>query len=124
MPRVVHFELSADDPERAINFYRDVFGWKIEKWDSPQDYWLVMTGEQGTPGIDGGLMRRSDFNNGAPVINTIDVDSVDAVVARIEQNGGSVVAPKMAVHGVGYLAYCKDSEGNTFGVMQSDPSAG
>jgi len=121
MPRVIHFELTADDPERATQFYSKVFGWQIQKWDGPQDYWLITTGEVGTPGIDGAIMRRGDFS--APVVNTIDVPSVDEFVAKITANGGSVVAPKMPIPGIGYFAYCKDTEGNIFGVMQSDPSA-
>jgi len=121
MPRVIHFELTADDPERATQFYSKVFGWQIQKWEGPQDYWLITTGEVGTPGIDGAMMRRGDFS--APVVNTIDVPSVDEFVAKITANGGSVVAPKMPIPGIGYFAYCKDTEGNMFGVMQSDPSA-
>ena len=121
MPRVIHFELTADDPERATEFYSKVFGWQIQKWEGPQDYWLITTGEAGTLGIDGAIMRRGDFS--APVINTIDVPSVDEFVAKITANGGSVVAPKMPIPGIGYFAYCKDTEGNMFGVMQSDPSA-
>jgi hypothetical protein len=68
MPRVVHFELTADDPVRASEFYTNVFGWQIQKWDGPEDYWLVTTGGRETPGIDGGIMRRADFG-GASVIN-------------------------------------------------------
>ena len=58
MARVVHFELAADDPERAAKFYEGVFGWQIQKWDGPQDYWLATTGPKDTPGIDGAIMRR------------------------------------------------------------------
>ena len=46
MPRVVHFEISADDPERVVNFYKDAFGWNINKWEAPMDYWLVQTGKE------------------------------------------------------------------------------
>ena len=120
MPRVIHFELGADDPERAVKFYSDVFGWQIQKWDGPQDYWLITTGAVGTPGIDGAIMRREP---GMSTINTIGVDSVDDAVAKITARGGTVAAPKMAIPGVGYFAYCQDTEGNMFGVMQNDPSA-
>ena len=60
MPRVVHFELNADDPERASRFYQQVFGWQIRKWDGPVDYWLIMTGPDDEPGINGALMKRSE----------------------------------------------------------------
>ncbi|HEU5102611.1 MAG TPA: VOC family protein [Roseiflexaceae bacterium] len=121
MARVVHFELAADDPERAIQFYEKVFGWQIQKWDGPQDYWLATTGERGTPGIDGAIMRRDP--NMPAVVNTIDVASLDESLAKLTANGGTVVAPKMTIPGVGYMAYCQDTEGNTFGMMQADPAA-
>jgi len=60
MPRVVHFEFYVDDPERAVKFYQEVFGWKITKWEGPVDYWLVTTGEEGEPGIDGAIARRTN----------------------------------------------------------------
>ena len=50
MPRVIHFEIPTDDPERAAKFYRNVFGWEIQKWDGPVEYWLVTTGDEDQPG--------------------------------------------------------------------------
>lgn len=55
MSRVIHFDLSADDPERAARFYKSVFGWKVEKWQGPSDYWLMTTGDETEPGITGGV---------------------------------------------------------------------
>lgn len=121
MPRVVHFELVADEPERAVKFYDSVFGWKMHKWEGPQDYWLISTGEEGTLGINGGMTRRSEFMD--KTTNVVDVSSVDDYVEKIVENGGTVIAPKMAVPGVGYLAYCQDTENNIFGIMQNDPAA-
>ena len=120
MPRPVHFELPAQDADRAIRFYEGVFGWKFNKWEGPQPYWIVQTGEG--PGIDGGLMLR-EVGPGAGTVNTIDVASVDDSVAAIQAAGGEVVVPKMAIPGVGWLVYCRDTEGNVFGIMQSDPAA-
>lgn len=120
MPRVVHFEIPVDDPERAVAFYQDVFGWKIEKWDSPFDYWLVTTGAGEDPGIDGGITRRGDIG---VTTNTVDVDDIDKYVGRVVAAGGTVLAPKTAVPGVGYLAYCVDPDGNFFGLMQADENA-
>jgi len=85
------------------------------------DYWLITTGKEGEPGIDGGLGRRTEL--GAKTVNTIDVSSVDEFVKRVVENGGTVVVAKHAVPGVGWLAYFKDPEGNVFGMMQSDESA-
>ena len=116
MPRVVHFEINADDVGRAVQFYTDVFGWKAEKWDGPIEYWLIMTGE-GEPGIDGAISERQDPPEAT--VNMLDVNSVDEYVAKVLEHGGTVVVPKMAVPGVGWLAYCKDTEGNTLDTMTS-----
>ena len=121
MPRVVHFDVSADDVERAIRFYEDVFGWKIEKWSGPFDYWLVKTGESSEPGIDGGLAKRE--NPSDSITNIIDVPSVDEFSTKIAANGGKIVQPKMAIPGVGYLVTFKDTEGNMFSIMENDESA-
>ena len=119
--RVVHFELPADDPDRAAKFYADAFGWKVEKWGGPTDYWLVTTGEAPEPGIDGGIGRRQDADD--QITNTIDVPDLDAAVAAVEAAGGRITRARGPVPGVGWLAYAVDTEGNPFGMMQADESA-
>src|SRR5580693_6999300 len=81
MNRIVHFELPADNPERAVEFYKKAFGWQIQKWPGPQDYWLVTTGADGERGINGGILRRQ--HPGAGTCNTVSVESVDDAVAII-----------------------------------------
>ncbi|NPV62734.1 MAG: VOC family protein [Methanotrichaceae archaeon] len=119
MPRVIHFDIGVDQPERAVKFYSEVFGWKIQKWEGPMDYWLVHTGEG--PGIDGGMAKRTSPSQ--TTTNTIGVPSVDEYLVRIEKSGGKVVMPKTAIPGVGWFASCQDTEGNIFGIMQEDSSA-
>jgi predicted enzyme related to lactoylglutathione lyase len=119
MPRVVHFEISADDTERAKDFYSSVFGWHFQPFaGSDNDYHIVMTGEG--PGINGGMFKRR-----GPVghVNTIDVPSVDEFAAKVRESGGEVVMEKTPIPGVGWLVYCKDTEGSLFGIMQNDPAA-
>ena len=126
MPRVVHFEIHAGDPARAIKFYETMFDWKFEKWDGPMEYWMVTTGANDQPGINGGLMPRRGEIDGQAVIAyvcTIDVASVDDSTATVQSNGGQVVVPKMPIPGAGWLVYCKDTEGNIFGMMQADTNA-
>lgn len=118
MPRVIHFEIPAAEPERAIGFYRDTFGWEFSRWEGPRPYWLITSGPADQPGINGGLLVRE-----GPVVNTLDVPSVDDYVAKVEAHGGSVAVPKTPIPGVGWLVYCKDTEGNLFGMMQADPAA-
>lgn len=127
MPRVVHFEIHAGDCQRAVKFYKAVFGWEFQKWEGPAEYWMVMTGPNDQPGINGGLVQRRGEIDGQAVIAyvcTVDVSSVDDFVKTVESNSGQVVVPKMPIPGVGWLVYCKDTEGNIFGMMQSDVNAG
>ena len=121
MPRPVHFEIPAENPQRAIDFYSKIFGWTFSKWDGPMDYWIITTGEASEPGINGGLMQRRDPNQ--PCVNTIGVLNLDESVASVTANGGSIAVPKMPIPGVGWLAYCKDIDGHIFGMMQNDPAA-
>ena len=122
MDRVVHFEISAEDPDGLTGFYEDVFGWKVQKWDGPQDYWLTSTGEEGTPGIDGAFMRPAD---GTPkVVITVEVEDIDATMAKVKAGGGQVAMEKMAVPTVGWVAYVTDPQGTVVGLMQPDESVG
>jgi predicted enzyme related to lactoylglutathione lyase len=121
MKRVVHFEITADSPERAIAFYEAVFEWKTQKWDGPIDYWLTTTGEDDAPGINGAIKHRAEPQQA--VINTIDVPSIDEFTPKIKEAGGEVVMPKTEIPGVGFHAYCKDTEGNIIGLFEGGPSA-
>jgi len=126
MPRVVHFEIHAAEPERAVAFYAGLFDWRFQQW-AGQPYWLLTTGEDG-PGINGGLvLRRGPAPGEAQPVNafvcTVDVPDLDRYLARALGLGGGEAVPKMAVPGVGWLAYVKDTEGNLLGLMQPDPAA-
>jgi len=120
MPRVIHFEIPADNPQRAIKFYSSVFGWKIEKTSMPMDYWLATTGGNDKPGINGAIMPRG--KEGC-VINTIDVPSIDKFTDLIKKNDGKILQPKMPIPGIGYFSYFQDTEGNKLGILESDMSA-
>ena len=125
MSRVVHFEVHAADPARAIKFYEATLDWKFSQWGD-QEYWMIITGPDDQPGINGGLVARQGAIDGQAVtayVCTVDSPAIDATSAAILANGGSVALPKMPVPGVGWLAYFKDTEGNIFGVMQNDPTA-
>jgi predicted enzyme related to lactoylglutathione lyase len=125
MNRVIHFEIHAENPERAIAFYQDLFEWKFERWGEIE-YWIVYTGSKTEPGIDGGLLKRKGTIDGTAIIAyvcTIEVVSLDGSVAKALAKGGQMAVPKMPIPGMGWLAYCKDSEGNVFGMMQADASA-
>jgi len=99
MPIIVHFDIPADDIERAKKFYSDLFGWKIEKWSESgtgdMEYWMVTTiDDKGNKGIDGGIMKRQNPQH--QITNSIDVNSVDEYSSKIQQLGGKIVYPKMA----------------------------
>ena len=121
MTRISYLDFSADDPERAIQFYNTVFGWQIKKWEGPFEYWEFKTGESNEPGIDGGLTKRSKPEESlTPFIN---VPSVDDYTSKIEANGGKVIQPKTTIPGIGYMVVFKDTENNRLGLMEEDQSA-
>jgi predicted enzyme related to lactoylglutathione lyase len=121
MPRPIHFDLTVDNPQRAMEFYKSVFGWKFQKWDGPMEYWMATTGDDKEPGINGGISKKGE--SGMPNMNTISVSSVDQYSKMITDSGGKVLMPKSPIPGIGWFANCQDTEGNIFGIMQSDPSA-
>jgi len=120
MPRVSHFDIPADDPQRAQEFYKQVFDWKFEKWDGPMEYWMAATGTE-EPGINGGLSKRMPGQMG--MTNTIDVPSVDEYSKKITDKGGQLIVPKMPIPKVGWFAQCMDTEGNMFGIIEMDETA-
>lgn len=126
MPRVSHFEIYADNINRAINFYSSVFGWEIKKWEGPLEYYLITTGKEGEAGIDGGMMARKEpvkCDSIVAYVCTINVPNIDEYVSKVVSHGGLLVLEKATIPAVGYFAYCKDTEGNIFGIMQDDPKA-
>jgi uncharacterized protein len=124
---VVHFEIPADDPERAVKFYRELFGWEIKQMGGPMDYWLVETvptDGEGMPtrqGVNGGLMRR--MMPGQSPVNYIAVDDVDEFARKAQQLGAKSIMPKTPVPGMGWFAQLKDPEGNVFAIWQHDMAA-
>ncbi len=121
MGRVSHFEITADDPDRAAAFYRKAFGWEFNDWGGPFKYLLATTGPKDQVGIDGAIMGRTDRKQA--VINTISVDNWEEGARAVSEAGGTVLMEKDAVPGQGYFAYCRDTEGNVFGIFQADPTA-
>jgi predicted enzyme related to lactoylglutathione lyase len=120
MPRVIRFEIGADNVKRAVKFYRDAFGWQIDTWGGPEDYWLCTTGPDSEPGINGAIMPREEKR---ATVNTIGVGSIEEASKKITRAGGKITTLAMPIPGIGYFCYCTDTEGNPFGIMQSDPNA-
>ena len=121
MGRVSHFEITADDPERAAAFYRKAFGWEFNDWGGPFKYLLATTGPKDQIGIDGAIMARHHTNQA--VINTISVDTWEAGAQAVKDAGGTVLSEKDAIPGQGYFAYCRDTEGNVFGIFEANAAA-
>lgn len=133
MGRVVHFEIHADDCDRAERFYRDVFAWRVERFEgAPVDYRLLSTGGDDEPGIDGAITERrgpapvSAAEPAVPVaafVCTVEVDDIAATEARIAAAGGRQVVDRHEIPGVGQLSYFTDTEGNMVGALQPVPAA-
>lgn len=132
MNRVIHFEIQADDIERAKNFYEKVLGWKVEKWmdgeggegESGMEYWGLITGPDGTPGINGGMYKRPADKKIYTYDCTVSVENIDQAIAAVKKNGGEIRPDektgqeKMEIPKVGWFAIATDTEGNNFSIMQ------
>src|SRR5215216_960421 len=124
MNRVVHFEIPADDMNRAKKFYSENFGWKLNQLGEQfGDYVLVHTGpsdDQGMPQdkafINGGLMKR-DPSARSPVL-VLAVDDVDATVERVRKSGGKLVGEVLDIPTVGRYGRVEDTEGNVIGLIK------
>lgn len=130
MNSVVHFEIMADDPRRAMAFYREVFGWRFEDYAeyTGSPYWGVITRPEGEPGINGGLLVRSGKPAAAGAatnafVCTVQVEDFDLTAANILKAGGSIQLPKYALSGMAWQGYFADTEGNLFGLHQADTQA-
>jgi hypothetical protein len=120
MSRVAHFEIPAADAARANRFYQQVFGWQMQEFGG-MGYYMATTGPETEVGIDGAIMQRTSPDQLITVV--ISVDSLDDSLAKAIAAGATQCAPKVAIPGMGYNAYFKDTEGNVIGLWQDDANA-
>lgn len=118
-----YFEIQVNNPEQAITFYSNIFGWEFTKLDMPIDYWLIET-----DGLHGGMLKRPiPLTNKASGANafvcSVEVENFDSIAQSIVQAGGSIVLAKFPVTGKCWQGYFSDTEGNTFGIYQVDSKA-
>ena len=123
MPTIQHFEFPVDDVDSARKFYKEVFGWEMEKWGNPEnhdkDYWFVETkDENGIKGLSGGMMKRQSQEH--KVTNYTTVISIAEYTQKIEQAGGKIIIPKTEIPNMGYYEIFLDSEDNMFGLYQEN----
>ena len=119
--RPSHFEIPVDDPDRAEQFYTQVFGWNFNRYEgAPSYYGMATTGDE-NPGINGALFQRAAGNNVVSI--TMSVDSIEDALDKVTKAGGTVKLGKTPIPKMGYFATCTDTEGNQFGLYEDDPSA-
>lgn len=122
MATIVHFDLPAEDLERAASFYGKLFGWKFERMPGPIEYFGITTfDEQGRPSLGGGMGKKNDWDTG--ITNYVGVASVEDTLKALAELGGRVVLPRTEVGEFGYLAVCLDPEGNKFGLWENKPES-
>ena len=123
MPTIVHFDLPADNPARAREFYTGLFGWKFIAPPGFPDFYLIETTDlEGKPALGGGMGKRGSSDQ--RIMNYIGVPSLEEYCRKVEQFGGTVIIPKMIVPKFGCMVVCRDTESNSFGLWQDDPGAG
>jgi len=119
---IIHFEIPATDPEKLKQFYTGVFGWKIEKYPGPMEYWMIHT----VPTDDKGMLQRSGVNGGMlkkespeqKPVNYIAVEDIDESIGKVKKLGGKIVTPKQEVPKIGWIATAEDPEGNHIALIQ------
>jgi predicted enzyme related to lactoylglutathione lyase len=119
---IIHFEIPADDVERARKFYEGLFGWQIApapgQPEGGDQYYMIQI-EEGA--LAGGMMKRV-VPQQQPVLY-VEVESLDGHVEKIKQAGGQIIVPKTPVPTMGWFAQALDTEGNAFAIWQTDPQA-
>ncbi len=127
MPNTVkHFSINADNVSRARKFYEQALGWKFTPW-GPPDFFLIRTGSDKEPGLEGSLQGRREIVAGKPIFGfecSLGVEDIDQTITAVEKHGGKIVMPKVEIPTVGTLIYFEDTEGNIVGAMQYEKSYG
>ena len=122
MPTIVHFDVPADDIDRAKKFYKDLFDWKIEPMPGPMEYFEISTNsEEGKESVAGGMGKRQQPDTG--IINYIGVTSIDMYIEKAKKLGAKIIMPKTTIPGFGYLAVFLDTENNSLGLLETDSNA-
>ena len=121
MSTIVHFDVPAENIERAKKFYSTLLRWKFESFPEMQYNLITTTNLEGNPGVGGGMGKRMDPSQ--RIVNYFGVKSIDAAIKQVKNLGGTLLTDKMAVPKMGYLANCMDTEGNTFGLWEEDAGA-
>ncbi len=116
MPKVIHFEIPADDSARAIAFYSSAFGWESTDYTGTSEYWICQCGEQKESGVNGAIMKKR--GEGQPVVTVLGVPSVDEACKAVVAAGGTIVVPKFEIPHYGWKAFFKDTEGNIMGMAE------
>lgn len=114
MPYVSYIEFNVPDPQKAKQFYAQVFNWEIQSWSD--DYLVAAHGDQ--PGIDTGINKSEDARPQAVAVIT--VPDLDATLEAVKAAGGTIVVEKFPIEGVGHAAYFTDPSGLYVGVHQAD----
>jgi len=121
MSTIVHFDVPAENIDRAKKFYSELLGWKFESWPGMEYNLITTTNLEGVPGVGGGMGKRMDPSQ--RMVNYFGVKSIDASIQQVKNLGGRMLSDKMAVPTMGYLANCVDTEGNTFGLWEENSEA-
>lgn len=129
---IVHFEIQVSDTNRAQLFYHNVFDWKVEKWEGT-DFYGVWTGRSKYPngsivGLDGGLgVKNGETPSNEAALNaflcTVEVENIDEILKKVQENNGTIIKPKYAFPRVGWMAQCADPDGNQFSLIQNATEA-
>ena len=116
MGKVQHFEIPADDLDRAKKFYREIFDWNYQEYDD-ETVFVDAAGDEGETGVIGGDIYKRE----KPQVPTfvVTVDSIEDTLEKIIKSGGQRLGSIETVPGMGRYAYFTDPEGNRIGLWDT-----
>ncbi len=119
MHNICHFEIPADNPERARKFYGELFGWSFEDLTiGTTQYWSIKT----PSGIGGVMMQRQQ--PGQQPVNYVHVSNLQESIGKAETLGANTLLGKTPVPGMGWFAIIQDPEKNVIGLWEEAKDAG
>lgn len=125
MATITHFDLQANDPERAVKFYENLFGWTSQKFEEPAEYWMLnIPGVTEKTGLSGGIYRSRSKMEGvqnSSILCYFSVENIDEHAEKVKKLGGQLLGEKIEVTGIGYMYNCADTEGNVFALWEDIP---
>ena len=111
---ICHLEIPTEDVKKSGEFYKKLFGWKMD-YGWSKDYAMFSTEEGVLSG--GGLDSSEEARSIGRIIIYIQVDDIKAMLEKAVKLGARRVKEKTEIPNVGWYGLFTDLDGNTIGLF-------